>query len=56
VDLSLGLQDQLASLFGGVVDNDSNADAEFERSIPSSHPSDESRMPSCHLIMTASIL
>jgi hypothetical protein len=36
------LQDQLTSLFGGVVDDDSNADAEFERSIPSNHPSDES--------------
>ncbi len=47
VDLSLGLQSQLASLFGGVDDDDSaadgsDADGEFEPSVTSNGPSHES--------------
>jgi hypothetical protein len=36
------LRNQLAYLLGVEVDDDSNADAEFEPSVPSNHPSDES--------------
>jgi hypothetical protein len=36
------LQSQLASVFGSVDDDDSNDDGEFEPSVPSNHPSDES--------------
>ncbi len=37
----MGFQNQLTSPFGGVVDDDSDADAEFEPSEPSNHPSDK---------------